>query len=85
MTKLSEESLWEYLFQPVFGSQSSFWTLPDIIVGRLTLCRKIGDIINVLERRLLHKGLISTVQYSFTDELFAFIQLYYDIIETQRL
>lgn len=98
MTKLSEASLWEHLVQLLSGtgslskltcgSQSSYWTLPDIIVGRLTLrirfvCRKIGDIMNVLPRRLLHKGIICTVLQTLPS--FAFVQLYYDIIETQRL
>lgn len=87
MTKLSEESLCEHLFQLVSGTSSlgdsTYWTLPDIIVCRLTLCRKIGDIMNVVEGRLLHKGLICTVLHTLLS--FVFIQLYYDIIETQRL
>lgn len=74
--------LWNEQFVLMFGSQSSYWTLPDIIVGRVTFCRKIGDIMNVLERRFLHNGLICTVLQTLPS--FAFIQLYYDIIETQR-
>lgn len=87
MTQLSEESLCEHLFQLDSGTSSlcdsTYWSLPDIIVCRLTLCRKIGDIMNVLERRLLHKGLICTVLHTLPS--FVFIQLYYNIIETQRL